>query len=110
MRHRFHSICPYFAMFPESFVEKHLAASPHDGVVFDPFCGRGTTVFQALLQGRAAGRLRSKPRSRLHLGGKGGRTRVFGGHNPPSRTPARVLRTPGPGLGWALRSVLRPLL
>ncbi len=54
MRHRFHSICPYFAMFPETFVEKHLAASPHDGVVFDPFCGRGTTVFQALLQGRSA--------------------------------------------------------
>ena len=54
MRHRFHSICPYFAMFPESFVEKHLAASPYDGIVFDPFCGRGTTVFQALLQGRAA--------------------------------------------------------
>lgn len=54
MRHRFHSICPYFAMFPESFVEKHLAASPHRGVVFDPFCGRGTAVFQALLQGREA--------------------------------------------------------
>ena len=54
MRHRFHSICPYFAMFPETFVEKHLAASPHEGVVFDPFCGRGTTVFQALLQGRDA--------------------------------------------------------
>jgi len=54
MRHRFHSICPYFAMFPETFVEKHLAASPHRGVVFDPFCGRGTAVFQALLQDRAA--------------------------------------------------------
>ena len=54
MRHRFHSICPYFAMFPERFVEKHLAASPHAGVVFDPFCGRGTTVFQALLQNREA--------------------------------------------------------
>ena len=54
MRHRFHSICPYFAMFPEMFVEKHLAASPHSGVVFDPYCGRGTTVFQALLHGRAA--------------------------------------------------------
>ena len=54
MRHRFHSICPYFAMFPETFVEKHLAASPHKGVVFDPFCGRGTTMFQALLQGRMA--------------------------------------------------------
>ena len=54
MRHRFHSVCPYFAMFPETFVEKHLKASPHDGVVFDPYCGRGTTVFQALLQGRTA--------------------------------------------------------
>lgn len=41
-------------MFPETFVEKHLAASPHSGVVFDPFCGRGTTVFQSLLQGRDA--------------------------------------------------------
>ena len=54
MRHRFHSICPYFAMFPECFVEKHLAASRYNGIVFDPYCGRGTTVFQALLQGRAA--------------------------------------------------------
>ena len=55
VRHRFHSICPYFAMFPESFVQRELAASPHRGVVFDPFCGRGTTVFQALLDGRNAG-------------------------------------------------------
>lgn len=54
MRHRFHSICPYFAMFPETFVEKHLAASPFSGVVFDPFCGRGTTVFQALLHNRVS--------------------------------------------------------
>ena len=41
-------------MFPETFVLKHLAASPYHGVVFDPYCGRGTTMFQALLQGRAA--------------------------------------------------------
>jgi hypothetical protein len=54
MRHRFHSICPYFAMFPETFVEKHLAATRLDGVVFDPFCGRGTTLFEALLNGREA--------------------------------------------------------
>ena len=54
MRHRFHSICTYVAMFPEAFVEKHLAASRFDGVVFDPFCGRGTTVFEALLNGRDA--------------------------------------------------------
>ncbi len=52
MRHRFHSICPYFAMFPETFVEKHLAASRLDGVVFDPYCGRGTTVFESLIQER----------------------------------------------------------
>ena len=24
MRHRFHSLCPNFAMFPEQFVQKHL--------------------------------------------------------------------------------------
>ena len=50
MRHRFRSICPYFAMFPESFVKARLSAGPHAGVVFDPFCGRGTTAFQALLR------------------------------------------------------------
>ena len=54
MRHRFHSICPYFAMFPEIFVEKHLAATRFDGVVFDPFCGRGTTVFESLVRNRQA--------------------------------------------------------
>ena len=54
MRHRFHSICPYFAMFPETFVQKHLAASSLNGVVFDPFCGRGTTIFESLMQGRDA--------------------------------------------------------
>lgn len=54
MRHRFHSICPYFAMFPETFVEKHLAATRFDGVVFDPFCGRGTTIFESLIRERKA--------------------------------------------------------
>ena len=54
MRHRFHSICPYFAMFPEAFVEKHLAASRFDGIVFDPFCGRGTTLFESLLRDRTS--------------------------------------------------------
>ena len=52
MRHRFHSLCPYFATFPEAFVEKHLAASRYNGVVFDPFCGRGTAVFESLIRGR----------------------------------------------------------
>ncbi len=52
MRHRFHAICPYFAMFPESFVEKHLVYSKPGDLVLDPFSGRGTTGFQALLSGR----------------------------------------------------------
>lgn len=54
MRHRFHSICPYFAMFPEAFVEKQLIWSKPGDVVLDPFSGRGTTVFQSLLNDREA--------------------------------------------------------
>lgn len=52
MRHRFHSLCPYFAMFPEAFAEKHLLLTPDNATILDPFSGRGTTVFQALLSGR----------------------------------------------------------
>lgn len=53
MRHPFHAICPYFAMFPESFVERQVRAHTVAGeITFDPFCGRGTTVFQSLLMGR----------------------------------------------------------
>lgn len=54
MRHRLHAICPYFAMFPERFVQKHLVWSEDGGVVFDPFCGRGTTILESLLFGRNA--------------------------------------------------------
>jgi hypothetical protein len=52
-RHRFHSICPYFAMFPEAFVRRNvLAWSTRGDIVLDPFSGRGTTVFESLLNGR----------------------------------------------------------
>ncbi len=55
MRHRFHALCPYFAMFPESFAEKWIAELSKPGdVVLDPFCGRGTTPFQAVLMNRRA--------------------------------------------------------
>lgn len=55
VRNRFHSICPYFAMFPETFVEKWIGKLTKPGdTVLDPFCGRGTTVFQALLMDRNA--------------------------------------------------------
>ena len=54
-RHRFHALCPYYAMFPESFAETWIERLTKPGdLVFDPFCGRGTTPFQALLMGRKA--------------------------------------------------------
>ncbi len=55
MRHRFHALCPYFAMFPEAFVETWIDRLTKPGsLILDPFCGRGTTPFQALLMGRNA--------------------------------------------------------
>jgi hypothetical protein len=55
LRHRFHSLCPYFAMFPETFAEKWIAKLTIPGdVVLDPFSGRGTTALSALLLGRRA--------------------------------------------------------
>ena len=53
MTHPLHSICPYFAMFPPDFVERHVLAFSDPGdIVFDPFSGRGTTVFESLLLSR----------------------------------------------------------
>lgn len=54
-RNRFHSLCPYFAMFPESFAETWIERLTRPSqIVLDPFCGRGTTPFQSLLMGRRA--------------------------------------------------------
>jgi hypothetical protein len=53
MRHRFHSICPYFAMFPESFAEEWIDRLTKPGdTILDPFSGRGTTALSAILMGR----------------------------------------------------------
>jgi hypothetical protein len=42
-------------MFPEAFVRRNvLAWSKRDDVVLDPFSGRGTTVFESLVNGRVA--------------------------------------------------------
>ncbi len=55
MRHRFHALCPYFAMFPESFAAGWIERLSEPGdVILDPFSGRGTTPFQALMMGRKA--------------------------------------------------------
>ena len=55
MRNRFHALCPYFAMFPEEFAARWIdrLSRPND-ILLDPFCGRGTLPFQALLMGRRA--------------------------------------------------------
>jgi len=42
-------------MFPEQFAEQWIDKLTDEGdLVFDPFCGRGTTPFQAILMGRRA--------------------------------------------------------
>ncbi len=49
------AICPYFAMFPASFVRQQVEANSEKGDwVLDPFCGRGTTILESLLLGRNA--------------------------------------------------------
>lgn len=61
IRHRFHAICPYFAMFPETFVRKYLVWSRPGDLVFDPFSGRGTTAFESLLNDRRAAACDTNP-------------------------------------------------
>jgi hypothetical protein len=48
-------------MFPETFVQKHLAWSKPGELVFDPFSGRGTTVFEAVLNDRRAAACDTNP-------------------------------------------------
>lgn len=50
-----HAICPYFAMFPANFVREQVNRyTGEKDLVFDPFCGRGTTILESLLSGRQA--------------------------------------------------------
>lgn len=51
--HRLHSLCSYMAMFPPTLPHFFVRWLTDAGdVVYDPFCGRGTTVLEACLQGR----------------------------------------------------------
>jgi hypothetical protein len=49
---RLNVICPYYTMFPLDFPLQQLAAKPDTTRVLDPFCGRGTTLYAARLEGR----------------------------------------------------------
>jgi hypothetical protein len=48
---RLDGLCPYYTMFPLSFPFEALAKAQKGEWVFDPFCGRGTTIFAARLRG-----------------------------------------------------------
>ncbi|HEX7903879.1 MAG TPA: DNA methyltransferase [Chitinophagaceae bacterium] len=48
---RLNAICPYFTMFPLSFPYKTLQSAAKTDLVYDPFCGRGTTNYAARLLG-----------------------------------------------------------
>jgi site-specific DNA-methyltransferase (adenine-specific) len=51
--HRWHSMCSYMAMFPPSMPHVFIRWLTNPGdVVYDPFCGRGTTVLEACVLGR----------------------------------------------------------
>jgi hypothetical protein len=47
-KYALNAICPYFTMFPLEFPLKALKKHKKDApIVFDPFCGRGTTIYAA---------------------------------------------------------------
>jgi len=48
---RLNGLCPYYTMFPLSFPFDALAKAESGEWVFDPFCGRGTTILAARLRG-----------------------------------------------------------
>lgn len=48
---RLNGICPYFTMFPLSFPYRVLSQARKTDLVYDPFCGRGTTNYAARLLG-----------------------------------------------------------
>src|SRR5258708_7136538 len=51
--HPLHSLCSYLAMFPPSIPAFFIRTLTQPGDrVLDPFSGRGTTAFEACLQGR----------------------------------------------------------
>lgn len=58
---RLNSICPYFTMFPLTFPYKVLRDARKTDLVYDPFCGRGTTNYAARLLGISSYGVDSNP-------------------------------------------------
>ena len=60
-RVRLNAICPYFTMFPLFFPYRVLRTARQSDIVYDPFCGRGTTNFAARLLGLSTFGVDSNP-------------------------------------------------
>ncbi len=58
---RLNAICPYFTMFPLTFPYKILRNAKRTDLVYDPFCGRGTTNYAARLLGISSFGVDSNP-------------------------------------------------
>ena len=68
MRHPLHSICPYFAMFPEDFVTTQLYAYTRRGdTVFDPFSGAGNDGVREPSKRAPGCRSGRQPRGGVHF-------------------------------------------
>ncbi|PNE04263.1 putative DNA modification methylase [Alcanivorax sp. MD8A] len=50
-RYKLNAVCPYYTMFPLEFPVTILKNADRESVIFDPFCGRGTTNFAAQTYG-----------------------------------------------------------
>lgn len=53
-RYKLNAVCPYYTMFPLEFPLSILKQAPTESIVFDPFCGRGTTNYAAQTLGMAS--------------------------------------------------------
>ncbi len=53
-RYALNAICPYFTMFPLEYPIGLLRRFPRSTLILDPFCGRGTTLYAARMEGREA--------------------------------------------------------
>ncbi len=58
---RLNGLCPYYTMFPLSFPFEALSTAEAGDWVFDPFCGRGTTILAARLRGLPSVGIDSNP-------------------------------------------------
>lgn len=53
-RYKLNAVCPYYTMFPLEFPLTILKQIPSHSIIFDPFCGRGTTNYAAQTLGIAS--------------------------------------------------------